>query len=175
MRKGYISTYVKTFIILVIIVLIFLGASYFIRDGYDKEQFETVKTNMLLIEAKTKIVAEKVRIKEKDASYVGKKIENLQEDENIKKLIESEIIKPNEKDVKYYVLEQSYLEELGLTNISPEKGYYIVEYSSNEIIYSEGIKNEKGDTVYKLSEINEKENEVEIEQNVEVNNQKKEK
>ena len=46
MRKGYISTYVKTFIILVIIVLIFLGASYFIRNGYDKEQFETVKTNM---------------------------------------------------------------------------------------------------------------------------------
>ena len=45
---------------------------------------------------------------------------------------------------------------MGLNNINMDDGYYIVEYMSNEIIYSAGIENEEGNTVYKLSEIKEK-------------------
>lgn len=155
MKKGYITTYMKTFIILVIIVAVCLGTIYFIKNQYDEEKFETIKTNMLLIEAKTKIVEEKVRIKEKDVSYVGRKIEDLQEEEEIKKLIEDNIVNLDKKDVQYYVLEQSNLEELGLATITLDNDFYIVEYTSNEIIYSKGIENKDGDIVYKLSDIKE--------------------
>lgn len=149
-------THIKTFVILIIAVIAVIGGIYFFRDRFDSEKFETVKTNMLLIEAKTKIIGEKVKIKEKDAKYVGKEIEELKEDEKIKSLIDNEIIKLDQKDVKYYVLEKADIESMGLNNINMDDGYYIVEYMSNEIIYSAGIENEEGDTVYKLSDIKEK-------------------
>ena len=75
-------------------------------------------------------------------------IEELKEDEKIKSLIDSEIIKLDQKDVKYYVLEKADIESMGLNNINMDDGYYIVEYMSNEIIYSAGIENEEGNIVY---------------------------
>lgn len=152
MKRGYFKTYAKTFFIILLIIAIVIGVVYYLKNEYNIEQLETLKTNMLLIEGKTKIVAEKVKIKEKDATYVGTKIEKETEDEVIKNLQEKGIIDLNAEDVNYYILEQSHLEELGLSNIKLEEGYYIVEYSSNEIIYSEGVEDEEGNVFYKLSE-----------------------
>ena len=77
-------THIKTFVILIIAVIAVIGGIYFFRDRFDSEKFETVKTNMLLIEAKTKIIGEKVKIKEKDAKYVGKEIEELNKMKKLK-------------------------------------------------------------------------------------------
>lgn len=152
MKPEYFKTYVKTFLIILLICAIAIGVVYFLKNEYDGEQLETIKTNMLLIEGKTKVIAEKVRIKEKDSTYVGTKIEKETEDDKIKELQEKNVIDLNEKDVKYYILNQSNLEELGLSNIQLEEGFYIVEYSSNEIIYSEGVEDRNGSRLYKLSE-----------------------
>lgn len=152
MKRGYIKTYIKTLFIILLICAMGIGIAYYLKDEYDVEQFETIKTNMLLIEAKTKIVAEKVRIEEKGASYVGTKIKKKTEDEEIKDLQEKGIIDLNAKKVKYYILNKENLEELGLNNIALEEGYYIVEYTSNEIIYSKGVEDKDGDRLYKLSE-----------------------
>lgn len=161
MKRGYFKTYAKTFFFILLIALITIGVVYYLKSEYNIEQLETIKTNMLLIEGKTKIIAEKVNIKEKDATYVGRKVEKETEDEKIKYLQEKEIIDLNAKDVNYYILEQSHLEELGLTNIMLEDGLYIVEYTSNEIIYSNGIEIDENTKVYKLSEIEEIEKEKE--------------
>lgn len=152
MKRGYLKTYIKTLFIIVMIVAIIAGIIYFMKNGYDDEQFETVKTNMLLIEGKTKVVAEKVRIQEKDASYVGKKIEEMTDNIEIKDLQEKEIIDLGSEENNYYVLEKENLEQLGLTTIELNEGFYIVEYNSNEIIYSKGAKDSNGNIVYKLSE-----------------------
>lgn len=152
MKPEYFKTYVKTFLIILLICAIAIGVVYFLKNEYDGEQLETIKTNMLLIEGKTKVIAEKVRIKEKDSTYVGTKIEKETEDDKIKELQEKNVIDLNAKDVKYYILNQSNLEELGLSNIHLEEGFYIVEYSSNEIIYSEGVEDRNGSRLYKLSE-----------------------
>ena len=56
-------THIKTCVILIIAIIAVIGGIYFFRDRFDSEKFETVKTNMLLIEAKTKIIGEKVKIK----------------------------------------------------------------------------------------------------------------
>ena len=153
MKRGYFKTYVKILFFIGIITAIICGVGYFLKNEYDNEQFETIKTDMLLIEAKTKIVAEKIKMKEKDAVYVGKKIEEAKDDEDINKLQESGIINLEEKNNEYYVLEKRNLEELGLTAINLEAGYYIVEYNSNEIIYAKGIKDKNGNVLYKLSDI----------------------
>ena len=144
MRKGYLATYAKVLLIIIFIVGIALGVYYFLKDKYGSEQLKTIKTDMLLIEGKTKIIAQKVKIKEKNASYIGKKISDItQESDDIKFLQEQGIIDIKVKNTNYYVLDKSKLEE----------GCYIVEYNTNEIIYSKGVTGTDGTTKYKLSEL----------------------
>ena len=57
----------------------------------------------------------------------------------------------------FYASDMNYLEELGLSDIIMEDGMYIVEYTSNEVIYSKGIDISDNTKVYKLSEIQEME------------------
>ena len=172
MKRGYLKTYMKTFFIILVIAAIVAGIILYLKKEYDVEQVETIKTNMLLIKGKTKIVTEKVKIKEKDAKYIGTKIEKEINDEKIKQLQESGVINTNEKNYQYYILEQKHLDELGLSNIALKEGFYIVEYTNNEIIYSEGVELEVGKKLYKLSEIQEAQSK---EENNELENKKEEK
>ena len=153
MKRGYFKTYVKILFFIGVIIAIIYGVGYFLKNEYDDEQFETIKTNMLVIEAKTKMVAEKIKMKEKDAVYIGKKVEEEKDDEDIKKLQENGIINLEEKNNIYYILRKNDLEELGLTTVNLEGGYYIVEYNSNEIIYTKGVKDKSGNLLYKLSDM----------------------
>ena len=153
MKRGYLKANAKNVLIIGIIVALVLVVIYFVKSRYQGEELETIKTNMLLIEAQTKQIAEKVNMKEKGASYVGIKIEEFLEDEQIKKLQELNMINIDEKKTNYYVLQQEHLEQLGLSEIKLEQGYYIVEYNTNEIIYSNGIQDNLGKTLYKLTDI----------------------
>ena len=58
-KKSVLFTYIKIIIVIGIIVgAVYFGVKYLYKE-YDKEAFETVKTNMLLIQAKTELVAQK--------------------------------------------------------------------------------------------------------------------
>ena len=151
MRKGYGRVYAGILFIILVIGIIIYGVLKYAKKEVDSEQFETTKTDMLLIEAKTSIVAQKVKIKEKDAKYIGNKIEN-DENEDIKKLEEHGIIELK-KENNYYILDDNNLDELELSVRNQKQGNYIVEYNSNEIIYTSGIKDKDGNILYKLSDI----------------------
>ena len=151
MRKGYGRVYAGILFIILVIGIIIYGVLKYAKKEVDSEQFETIKTDMLLIEAKTSIVAQKVKIKEKDAKYIGNKIEN-DENEDIKKLEEHGIIELK-KENNYYILDNNNLDELELSVRNQKQGNYIVEYNSNEIIYTSGIKDRDGNILYKLSDI----------------------
>ena len=153
MRKGYLWTYIKTILLIILIGLIIGGAIYFMRNKYNDEQLETIKTNMLLIQGETKIIREKINMKEKGVSYIGIKIDKETENEDIKTLQDNGVIDTTSKDNNYYILEKGHLEELGLNQISLDEGYYIVEYNGNEIIYSKGVQDKGGNTLYKLTDI----------------------
>ena len=142
MRKGYGRVYAGILFIILVIGIIIYGVLKYAKKEVDSEQFETIKTDMLLIEAKTRIVAQKVKIKEKDAKYIGNKIEN-DENEDIKKLEEHGIIELK-KENNYYILDDNNLDELELSVRNQKQGNYIVEYNSNEIIYTSGIKDKDG-------------------------------
>ena len=92
------------------------------------------------------------------------------EDKKIKELLEKGIISQDEGQFsKYYILEKVNLEEIGLESINLENGYFIVNYYTYEVIYSEGVEID-GNVYYKLSEIQEKTNE--DENNNEINSEK---
>ena len=110
MRKGYGRVYAGILFIILVIGIIIYGVLKYAKKEVDSEQFETIKTDMLLIEAKTSIVAQKVKIKEKDAKYIGNKIEN-DENEDIKKLEQHGIIELK-KENNYYILDDNNLDEL---------------------------------------------------------------
>lgn len=143
----------KTIFIIICIIGIVIGTIYFIKNKYEEEELKTIKTDMLLIEGKIKIIAEKVRIKEKNATFIGKKINELEENDEIQSLEEKKVIDLNEKNNQYYILEKAHLEELGLSSIELKEGFYIVDYNNSEVIYSKGIADEEGNVRYKLSEL----------------------
>ena len=151
-KKSLLATYVKIFIVIALMSATIYALIRFVDNGYSNEMYETIKTNMLLIQGKTEVISQKVEIKEKGAELIGTKIKDKQEEEPIKKLIQAGIINIESKDNNYYCLSNEDLKKLGLENITTNN-YYIVDYKKNDIIYVDGIQNQSGNIVYKLSEM----------------------
>ena len=153
MKKEYLKTYLKIIFFLIIIGAIIYAGVCLLKKEYDIEKVQTIKTDMLLIESKVEIIQQKVNIKDKDVKYVGKKISKMADEEDIKKLQENGIIDINEEKKKYYVLDKSDIDQLGLEDLKIDEGFYIVDYISSEVIYSKGIQDKDGNYIYKLSDL----------------------
>lgn len=151
-RKNLVITYVEIFIVIAILVAIIFGVIKIFFKEYNNEEYKTVKTNMLLIKGQTEVLAQKVEIKEKDAKYIGTKLEKENIDSTVQNLIDNKIIDIESKDSNYYCIDNNNLKELGLENVTTDN-YYIVDYKKNDVIYVNGIKDSEGNMVYKLSEM----------------------
>lgn len=151
-KKSLVVTYIKIFIVIAIIAVgIFFAIKFFSKE-YNSAEYETIKTDMLLIQGKTEVLSQKVEIKEKDAKYIGTKLKDKEVDSTIQNLIDKKIIDMDSKDSNYYYLEDSNLAELGLNNIQLDSNF-IVDYKKNDIIYVKGIENADGNIIYKLSDM----------------------
>lgn len=140
-------------ICIAIIICFIVGIIYIVKNSMKEEILQTYETNMLLIQGNVKIISQESTIQKKEELLKGRKLADNLEDESVKNLLENNIINQEETSFsKYYILENSHLEEIGLNNIELKEGYYIVNYDTDEIIYSEGIKIGK-ETYYKLSEL----------------------
>ena len=155
-RKSLLATYIKIIIVILLISAGIYAVYRLAHKSYNEAEFETIKTDMLSIQVQTETVAQKVEIKEKGAKYIGTKIDDKLEDEKVQNLINNNIIDVESKKSNLYCLDNSNLEELGLSNIKVDS-FYIVDYKQNEVIYVDGIQNSNGETVYKLSDMNKKE------------------
>lgn len=155
-RKSLLATYIKIIIVILLIAAGIYAVYRLAHKSYNEAEFETIKTDMLSIQVQTETVAQKVEIEEKGAKYIGTKIDDKLEDEKVQNLINNNIIDVESKKSNLYCLDNSNLEELGLSNIKVDS-FYIVDYKQNEVIYVDGIQNSNGETVYKLSDMNEKE------------------
>lgn len=151
-RKSLLATYIKIILVIIVIIAIIYGIIKIVDDKYNEEEFETIKTNMLLIQGKAEIISQKVDIKEKGAEYIGTKIKERENDAQIQNLIDNNIIDIDSKKSNYYCIDNSDLEELGL-DIKIDD-YYIIDYKKNDVIYVDGIQDKNGNTVYKLSDMN---------------------
>lgn len=164
MKKENGLTHMTTIFLVIIILVLILVAVRFVELQYKNEESETIKTNMLAIQGKAKIIAEEEKALKKELA--GIKISDKKEEENIKKLLEQQNITIDENS-KYYVLDKENLKEIGLGNIELELDqYYIVNYDNLEILYTKGV--QIGDTIlYKLSDFNKLNEEKEfVEENI---------
>lgn len=151
-RKNLVVTYIKIVLVIAIIAVGLYWGIKALNKGYNNEEYETVKTNMLLIQGKTEVIAQKVEIEEEGAEYIGTKIQDKQDDAKIQNLVNNNVINLKSEDNNYYCIDNSNLEELGLSEINIDD-YYIVDYKQNDVIYVDGIQDEAGNTVYKLSDM----------------------
>ena len=151
MKKENGLTHMTTIFLVIIILVLILVAVRFVELQYKNEESETIKTNMLAIQGKAKIIAEEEKALKKELA--GIKISDKKEEENIKKLLEQQNITIDENS-KYYVLDKENLKEIGLGNIELESDqYYIVNYDNLEILYTKGV--QIGNNIlYKLSDFN---------------------
>ena len=164
MKKENGLTHMTTIFLVIIILVLILVAVRFVELQYKNEESETIKTNMLAIQGKAKIIAEEEKALKKELA--GIKISDKKEEENIKKLLEQQNITIDENS-KYYVLDKENLKEIGLGNIELESDqYYIVNYDNLEILYTKG--DQIGDNIlYKLSDFNKLNEEKEfVEENI---------
>ena len=146
-------SFIGTIILVVIIAVITFGVVYFVRIQADKEKAEDIKTNMLLVQAKVKKISGDYILEEKDEVLVGTKLSEMQEEQPIKDFLSKELFDADEKDKKYYVLNQQNLNDMGLNNVVlEENAYYIVDYTSSEVYYTNGYLDETGNLHYNVSE-----------------------
>ena len=172
MRKENGLTFIATIFLVLIIGILVFGAVYFTRNELSREELEDIKTNLLLVQAKVKKVDGDYILEKKDEVLIGAKLSDMKEDETIKEFLQKNLFDPDEKDKKYYVLNQEDLNQFELDNVKlKENSYYIVEYTSAKVYYTEGFVYTDGKTYYTLSDIEENETNNEVEN---INNSEKE-
>jgi len=160
-EKG--MTFLMLIILIIIIVVISIIAIFFVWQNYEKEEFESIRTDMLLIQGKIKVLEESSVAKKDESIKKGTKLNEMEEDNNIKMLLDKQIISKEEENYdNYYILNKDNLNEIGLNSIKVKEGnYIIVNYKTDEIIYTQGITIDNNQ-YYKLSEINKIKEEKEV-------------
>lgn len=144
-------------LVIIVIVLGILGTITAQEFGniLDEVNKENASTNMLLIQAKAKVLNEKAGFSKDDSILKGQKLSDITGNEKIENLKNLGVINPSEKNYdNYYVWDKQTITdlEIGIEKMNSDE-FYIVNYSTEEVIYSEGYKHTDGKTYYKLSEI----------------------
>lgn len=151
-NKGItIVTLAMAIVVLIIIAGVSIyGATYLI----DVANVQNITTNMLFIQAKAKTISEKSIFESDETLLQGEKITDVDYDA-INNLKEQEIISDQEENYdSYYLWNREILDNNDLQDVELEEGdFYIVNYKTNEVIYTKGFKKTDGKTGYKLSEL----------------------
>ena len=148
-------TLVSLVITVIVIAIISSTLVYTGMKLIKKASFQTLSTDMLLIQAKAETIYEKLSFEktpeELISALTGEKVIKTSEHGN--NLLRAGVA---ENDIeKYYLWNDSVLESFGLGGIkSREKGYFYINYGSEiEVVSSLGFSHTDGNTYYKLSEI----------------------
>lgn len=161
-QKG--MSYIMMLLCIVAIIALIGGIIYFTQKKYEEEKLETLKTDLITLQGKIRILSQEVNMKKEGISYMGKSVAENLEEESVKKLINEGVITSENGEYKeYYILEGEDFKALGLENYNLSK--VIVNYTTCEIIYPEGF-NINDKTYYTLSDLKNIQNE---ENNTQVN------
>lgn len=151
--KKKIITLIILIVAVIALVLIIKGLTNTGMSILSKADIQDINTEMLVIQAKAKVIAEQAIVDDDDDLLRGTKITDT-DYETIEKIKEEGVISEDEENYdSYYVWNQELLNELNINVKLPENHYYIVNYETNEVISTKGYKTIKDDKVYyKLSE-----------------------
>lgn len=130
-------------IITVIILVILAGTTTYMADRITRQvKVENAKTNMLLIQAHIKTIAEKHSFDEENNALKG----TLETIDTEKYGVDAS------KD--YYLLSEQDLIDMNLGSVEYNDGYYVC-YDTEEIIFIRGVKNSQGKVLYSLTQMKE--------------------
>lgn len=144
-------------LIIIVIVLAILASVAIGEIGglINNVQLETSSTNMLLIQAKAKVIYEKSNFNNDDSLLKGQIVSEIENNTKLDELKTAGIISEEETNYdSYYLWDKQTIEELDIriTNMN-EADFFIVNYKTEEVITSAGYKYTDGNTYYKLSDI----------------------
>ncbi len=142
-----------TLVITIVIMLILAGVT--ITGAYSlikKAQLENLKTNMLLIQAKTKTAMEEYNFSKDESKLIGSQIQEIDTDK-IAKLQKAGENYSND----WYCLNQEELNNMNLSDVKlPENEYFFVKYNKEdltvEILYTQGFE-ENNKIKYTLTQL----------------------
>ncbi len=143
---------VITVIVLAILATVAIGE---IGEVMNHVNLETVSTDLLLVQAKAKVIAEKANFNDDESLLKGQKVSEVTGNTQIDELKTNGVIsKSDENYEKYYIWDKQTVEEIeiGITDMK-DTDFFIVNYETEEVIYPQGYEHTDGNTYYKLSEI----------------------
>ena len=143
---------VVTVIVLTILATITIQEVGGIVNQIDREN---VSTNLLLIQAKAKVLKEKANFNNDEAILKGQKVSEIVDNEVVEELKAKGVLDTADENYNSnYLLDKQAIEELeiGIDKISDDD-FYIVNYATEDVIYSKGYKHTDGETYYTLSAI----------------------
>ena len=154
MKKQNAMSLIGVIIAIIFIIMIICGAIYFTMEQFEKSRIENVKTNMLLVQGKIKVLQESSVAKKDESILKGKKVADNAENEKVKEMLEKGVISTQDESYdKYYIVDQDTLTQMQIEGIVFGEGnFYIVNYATNEILWTQGITID-GVTYYKLSDL----------------------
>ena len=138
--------------IIVIAIIVFLGIRYAI-NFFKQEDIKELQYDILLVKTKTETVKVKNTVNSEENPLLGYQLNQLPENINIDSFKAKNIIKEDEYE-KYYLLDSECLEKMDLKElVNKHPGYYIVNYETFEVVYTEGYTNKEGVFCYKISDL----------------------
>ena len=156
-------------LVIVVIMLFILSAVtvYEANEVIATARLESTMTNLLLIQAKVRIINEKVLFEKasdddekKQGIYVGTKlsespsmIEELKQKQTERNKAIIDDIDNEEILAKYYVLSQSDLSDFGLNTLNAAEGFIVNYEDEEDIIYVRGVQDQKGNILHTLKEL----------------------
>ena len=117
----------------IVIIAIFIAKNAF--KMLERKENDDVKTDLLIIQAKVKVIKGKSEVNANTDNYVGTKVIDI-ENEEIKDFLKN--IGISEKDFdKYFVLNYKDFEKMEITQDlkNMEDNVFIVNFDSTEVIY----------------------------------------
>lgn len=150
-KRHTIKLVILISIFAVIITAIAISSKY-INKKVNESKDDDIKTDMLVLQAKIKVIKGESEVNKNTDNYFGKKV-NESNNENIINLLKSINI-PDEELQNYYILNNQDVELMGISEeiYNKEDSSYIVNYNSAEVIYKDGIFID-GVVKYKLSDL----------------------
>ncbi len=151
MNKNNKGITIVSLVLTIIILMIITSVTVYTGSNIIKQvTLQNVNTDMMLIRAKVKTIAEQAKFNKDTSNYKGTPLIDVSGNKKIDELIEKDIV---EDITKYYLLSKDDLNSMGLEKVDIADGY-LVNYENEEIIYVKGFEKDNN-TYYKLSDIKE--------------------
>ena len=141
MKKADGITIIALTIIVIVMTIVIVASLKYVKQYMEQQRIEDIKSSMLAIQSVITNIKNKNTVDKENNSLVGTKLdlENNETEYQITEKLKNEL--STEESTELYILNKEELNNLGVKNVEINNTeFYIVDYNSEEIYYSLGLK-----------------------------------